>query len=71
MTTDAVAVERAAIVRAIRAEADDYHAKATDMWERDPRLSLEAMRQSAELLAACRALQRISDVISQRETEDR
>jgi hypothetical protein len=73
MTTgEAVAAERAAIVRAITAEAEDYRARARDIWVRDnpPRPSLEEMRKVAELRAACAALRRIAVVISQREDLD-
>jgi hypothetical protein len=67
----AVAAERAAIVRAIKAEAEDYRAKARDIWLSDARPSLADMRRSEELRAACAALRRAAVVISQRETEDR
>jgi hypothetical protein len=65
----AIAAERAAIVRAIRAEAEDYYAKARDIWMRDPQPSLEDMRHAVELRAKCGALQRMAVIISQRETE--
>jgi hypothetical protein len=68
-TEEAVAAERAAIVRAI--EAEDYLAEARDLWVREPRPSLEEMRQAAELRAKCSALQRMAVIISQRETEAR
>jgi hypothetical protein len=70
-TEEAVAAERAAIVRAIQAEAADYLAEARDLWVREPRPSLEEMRQAAELRAKCSALQRMAVIISQRETEAR
>jgi hypothetical protein len=70
-TEEAIAAERAAIVRAITAEAEDYLARAKDIWAREPRPSLEDMRLSSELRAGCGALRRMAVVISQRETEGR
>jgi hypothetical protein len=65
MTTEnAVAAERAAIVRAIKAEAEDYIAYATA-------LPLDALtpdgRSERELRVAAGALRRVAVVISQRE----
>jgi hypothetical protein len=72
-TEEAISAERAAIVRAIQAEAEDYRAKARDIWVRDPgsrRISLEEMRLAEELRSMSVGMLRVAVIISQRETKD-
>jgi hypothetical protein len=71
MSTDAVIIERAAIVRAIRAEADDYHAAASDLAERVTEITNEEADRIGQLWATAAAMRRLAVVISKRETEDR
>jgi hypothetical protein len=71
LVREAVAAERAAIVRAIKAEAEDYRARASDLWAPDARPSLEDMRRSEEYRRAAGALRKMAVIISQRETEER
>jgi hypothetical protein len=71
MSTDAVIVERAAIVRAIRAEADDYHAAASDLAQRVSEITTEEADRISQLWSTAEALRRVAVVISKRETEDR
>jgi hypothetical protein len=68
---DAASVERAAIVRAIRAEADDYHAAADDLALRVTEITTEEAGRISQLWSTAAALRRLAVVISKRETEDR
>jgi hypothetical protein len=67
----AAAAERAAIVRAIRAEADDYHAAADDLALRVTEITTEEAGRISQLWSTAAALRRLAVVISKRETEDR
>jgi hypothetical protein len=66
----AAAAERAAIVRAIRAEADDYHARANDLALRVTEIPTEEVGHIGQLWSTAEALRRVAVVISKRKTED-
>jgi DICT domain-containing protein len=70
-TEEAVAAERAAIVRTIRAEAESYTRQAKDLERRIEELPTQERRRVHELREKAGALRGMAAIIEHRETEGR